>query len=418
MTYGEPSFNYIWDKIKALLAKELGITQEEASAALIAARQAQSDSSYARTEADGARDYALQALQSARDAQADATAAHTAATNAQASAERAEAEAQRAGTAADNAEDKAEEARQSAVRANASANGALTQLSIVEKVLDVLNWITDHGTYTLTTDTTVDPTKTYFVNVGTPENPVYTPVEEPKDEELSTYYELEIDEALSNYVSSHLALTNDGLYVLNDNNSYKVLISNTGVEIQDSRGVPVAKYGENIQFSEDVAQYIGGENAYIVFDPLTESLTIGGNQVTFGNKSLSELLSDVSTASSQASAASSAVTTMQDRMDSGEFDATVVKIDSSHGNVFKNNSVSTVLSVSVYTGNLRITNQTDLVAKYGSTANIKWYWQRFGETDFHIIPSTDSKLSENGFKLTLTPDQVDVKITFIAELNI
>lgn len=417
MTYGEPSFNYIWDKIKALLAKELGVTQEEASAALIAARQATSDSSYARTEADSAREYALSALQSSREAKEDAESAQASADAAQASATRAEAEATRAGTAADNAVTQAEQARQSAVQANASANGALSQLAVVEQVLDVLNWITDHGTYTLTTDTTVDPDKTYFVL----DDGVYTPVAEPKDEDISTYYELEIDEALSDYVSSHLALTNDGLYVLKDNQSYKVLVSNTGVEIQDSRGVTVAKYGENIEFSEDVPQHIGGENAYILFNPLTETLTIGGNQVVFGSKPLSELLSDISTASSQASSASSAVTDMQQRMDSGEFDgedATVVKIDSSHGNVFKNNAVSTVLTVSVYTGNLRITNQTDLVAKYGSTANIKWYWQRFGESEFHIIPSTDSKLSNDGFSLTLTPDQVDTKITFIAELNI
>lgn len=46
------------------------------------------------------------------------------------------------------------------------------------------------------------------------------------------WYELSTDEAVKTYVKSHLALTNDGLYVLNDSSSYKMLLANDGMYIE------------------------------------------------------------------------------------------------------------------------------------------------------------------------------------------
>ena len=60
------------------------------------------------------------------------------------------------------------------------------------------------------------------------------------------YYELDTSEAVKTYVKSHLSLTNDGLYVLNDASGWKVLIKNTGVEIQNSSGGKVAEYSSTI----------------------------------------------------------------------------------------------------------------------------------------------------------------------------
>ena len=97
-------------------------------------------------------------------------------------------------------------------------------------------------------------------------------------------------------------------------------------------------------------------------------------------------------------------------------DAAVLRIDSSRGNVFKNNSVSTVLTVSVYIGGERITNITALRARFGNSAHLQWYWQKVDETTFGVIVASDSKLSDNGFSLTLTPDEVDTKVTFMCEL--
>lgn len=301
--YGEPSFQYIWEKIKELLAGEIDLTNINVNAAMSTANQAMTSATDAYSHAQDAETYANQALQAAQDAQGDATEAKRQAQNAATAAQTAWNWADDAHTAADTAYDWADEAKTqagnaltqaqnaqaSATHANASANGALTSLAVVEKVLDTLNWITEHGTYTLTTDTEIVDGKVYFVKDGD----VYTPVAEPKAEELSTYYELFIDAAVSDYVASHLALTNDGLYVIKDSNSYKVLVANDGVKIYDSRGTLIATYGASIRFSDDVPQYIGGEDAYIVFDPITGSVTIGGTKVNFGSKTLSQVIASV-----------------------------------------------------------------------------------------------------------------------------
>lgn len=100
---------------------------------------------------------------------------------------------------------------------------------------------------------------------------------------------------------------------------------------------------------------------------------------------------------------------------SGE-DATVLRIDSTRGMVFKNNSMSTVLNVSIYRGSERITNSTGLHSIFGSSAYLQWSWQKMDESEFGTISSTDEMLSNDGFSLTVTPDKVDAKITFMCEL--
>ena len=94
----------------------------------------------------------------------------------------------------------------------------------------------------------------------------------------------------------------------------------------------------------------------------------------------------------------------------------VLRIDSSRGTVFKNNQVSTVLTVSIFVSGQRITNQQALQARFGAGAYLQWYWQRLDDADFGIIVSTDHKLSNDGFSLTLTPEEVDTKVTFMCEL--
>lgn len=97
-------------------------------------------------------------------------------------------------------------------------------------------------------------------------------------------------------------------------------------------------------------------------------------------------------------------------------DATVLRIDSSRGTVFKNNAVTTVLSVTVYYGSQRITNITDLRAAFGLGAYLEWKWQKVNEESFGTILSTDSRLSNDGFTFSLTPADVDTKVTFLCNL--
>ena len=105
---------------------------------------------------------------------------------------------------------------------------------------------------------------------------------------------------------------------------------------------------------------------------------------------------------------------VDDSVEEAMQDATpaVLRIDSSRGTVFKDNNVSTVLSVSIHYGKQIIENITTLRATFGATAHLQWEWLRMDEDRYGIISSDDSRLSDGGFRLTLGPSDVDVKVTF------
>lgn len=97
-------------------------------------------------------------------------------------------------------------------------------------------------------------------------------------------------------------------------------------------------------------------------------------------------------------------------------DAALLRIDSSRGTVFKNNAIATVLSATVYCGSQRITTIDELHATFGSSARLEWKWQKMNEDAFGTILSSDSRIGNEGFTFTLSPDDVDTKVTFICEL--
>lgn len=102
---------------------------------------------------------------------------------------------------------------------------------------------------------------------------------------------------------------------------------------------------------------------------------------------------------------------------SGE-DAVLLRIESSRGTVFKNDDMSTVLSVVIYKGSERITTMSQLSSTFGSGAYLQWKWQRIDDNTFGVISSTDKMISNNGFTLTISPSEVDTKVTFMCELII
>lgn len=158
--------------------------------------------------------------------------------------------------AAAAAQASADSAAAAAAAAQASAASALVNLSTVQSVAETLEWITKHGTMTLTSDTSLDPTHIYFVQDADGDYVVggvhYSLVSEPDEDNLSTYYELSIDESLNNYVGTHLALTDEGLWLLpaDPNGAYKVLIATgagstyttAGTYVIDGSGTAVASF--------------------------------------------------------------------------------------------------------------------------------------------------------------------------------
>lgn len=362
-------------------------------------------------------------------------AAHTAekaketANKAASDAENASKAAMDAQESANNARTSANNARIDAGRANTAANNALTQLSVVEDVVGVLTWISEHGTYKVTSDKEVISGKFYFTRTGSGTeadpfvyNVVISPIGDPS--ELG-YYELDsIDETVINYVASHLAMTSAGLWVTRDNDSYKILVSSTGVVIYDDLGQPVVSYGESIRFSSTRPQYIGGEDAYIIFydsddDGAADSIRIGGSKVYIGGgKKLSDVLTslDISTQQTE-SGAEIDIAGKKVQLSNGE-DAVTLRIDSSHGVLFKSNVFSTVLTVTIQKGTQNITDAAAMKAVFGAGAYLQWYWRKFDDDDWGVMSVADGHITDDGFTLTVTPDDVDEKIVFKCDLEV
>lgn len=245
------------------------------------------------TRANIAHAYAEQASEDAEEAKDLATTA--------------EEEAQRAKTQADIAEGQAE-------RATTYANSALNQLGIVQDVIGVLTWATEHGSFVLTSDTEIDPTKAYFTYDT--ETGDYTPVVNPVASELSTYYELTVDEAMQTYIMTHLAVTSRGLWVLpngigsgttpdtgesqTDSDArqgagHKMLLSNDGVYLYDETGIVVSTFGVNITFDSNRRQYIGNDSTYIAFSPADGgTLTINGAIINLVGGELADTIGAIS----------------------------------------------------------------------------------------------------------------------------
>lgn len=95
---------------------------------------------------------------------------------------------------------------------------------------------------------------------------------------------------------------------------------------------------------------------------------------------------------------------------------TLVAIESSRGVMFKNSSISTTLVATVYRGSQRISDGAKLKEIMGETAHLQWGYKNINEEEYTIIESTDPRLSEDGFMLTLNPGEVDVLCTFMCEL--
>lgn len=148
---------------------------------------------------------------------------------------------------------------------------------------------------------------------------------------------------------------------------------------------------------------IGDSDNFIMFyvDNKGEShLAISADKFTLGKQNIEDVISDIK----------QDVDNVRDEI------TTLLRIESSRGTVFKNNAISTVLSVVIYHGKDRITDIDKLHEVYGSSAYIQWKWQKLDEEEYGIISSADSRMSNDGFSFTLSPDDVDTKVTFMCEL--
>lgn len=153
-------------------------------------------------------------------------------------------------------------------------------------------------------------------------------------------------------------------------------------------------------------------------DTLTVTGVIGGGDRT--RIDVDNAISDASQAVDTAGKAADTANTAKQSADKAiaeTKDLVTLRIDSSRGTVFKNSEVSTVLTVRCYKRGQELTTLTALrQAMLDATARIRWYVLREGDTDWVSLVDSDPMLSNDGFTLTVTPDDVTVKCTFKAEI--
>lgn len=221
-------------------ASQAASSATSASNSAATAAQAASTASNAATAASAD---AQTASNAATAAVADAATAAASAQNAESSASSAQTSATTAANAATSASTSAQNAATDAAAAHDAADYALTGLSLVENVVGTLDWITSHST--LTTDTTPISGKSYYIKN---QDNTFTLVEDTTGKNPTQEGWYEMDEAVANYVASHLALTNDGLYVTKDGSKYKVRIDDDSVDILDGGNEQRATFGnQNIE---------------------------------------------------------------------------------------------------------------------------------------------------------------------------
>ena len=193
-------------------------------------------------------------------------------------AEDAEQAAGAAQASASSAQDSAEAAELAATSAQESADTGLYQLSVLEDVVGTVQWFAEHATYVATADTQVVTGKTYYQLVSGAYEPAAVPAQtyvvtedsEPQEEvtyyilsggtyveadvsegfaQGTTYYELtptdpsslglyeaSVSETIQTYIASHLVLLDDGLWIVLDDNGYRMHLMANGWEIVDASG--------------------------------------------------------------------------------------------------------------------------------------------------------------------------------------
>ena len=147
----------------------------------------------------------------------------------------------------------AENAKTKSIEASAYANSALAGLSQIEDVVGVLQWMEDNCSYRLTSDRTVQSGKMYYTRSGTSPNYIYTVVTNPVDADIAKYYEMYVSgDTVQDFITSHLSVTSQGMYLQTDGVGSKLLLSTTdGVVLFGPNGDVIGRYGEDAQIGSD-----------------------------------------------------------------------------------------------------------------------------------------------------------------------
>lgn len=99
-------------------------------------------------------------------------------------------------------------------------------------------------------------------------------------------------------------------------------------------------------------------------------------------------------------------------------DAVTAELATSNGDTLRNNAGSTDLIATVWHGSTEISDISGLQLEFGSSASLSWWEKGLSDSSFEEIKSSDSRLSENGFRLAVTASDVATSKTYRCSVNI
>ncbi len=208
--------------------------------------------------------------------------------------------------------------------ANLAARSALTRVSTVDEVVDILGWVGDYGEYEATSDTevvsgkyyftkdseqTVEPTvETQSVNerrllasptlrasTTEPTATGYTYVENPTGNPSENgYYELSgVSSAVSKYLKTHLKMESDGLYVLMDDSGFRLRITNTAIQMLDETNNVIGEYSSTTTIGNNTSNhvFIDADSVDVMSDDETVVASFGETTV-IGDTTVSDTRDD------------------------------------------------------------------------------------------------------------------------------
>ena len=236
-------------------------------------------------------------------------------------------------------------------------------------------------------------TKNYGIGVNSSDNTVNLPAR------AITLFETIIDETRSPKVSYKYRGILGTLPVLQYTGANAQVSNLYHNNLENTQGI----YTDNM--------YIGDNAHYIAFytdknDNNTKKLRIAGADIVFtyddGQGGTTEK-------------------TLDDRIEeieagTGE-DAAVLVIDSSEGNIFRDNQGTTDLTVTIFYGATVITTYAQLTNTFGIGAYLEWEFKD-NTSNWVTLLVSDPRISNNGFTLTVNADSVYSKANFRCKLVI
>lgn len=219
-----------------------------------------------------------------------------------------------------------------------------------------------------------------------------------------------------------------------------IILSSSGKDVETSLGDTIVSAVEEFYLSTSPTELLGGNwsntqptwvdgtyiwrrtfvehgNGTTEYTPSENGVCITGNTGPKGDQGLQGLQGEKGEQGIPGPSGPQGEQGVQGETGQSGKDAVILHILSSNGNLFKNSMLATTLTVTVIVGNEMITSSKQMYSKFGNHATIEWEQKRFGEDVFTKVDPNDSRLSDNGFIMTLTTTDVYTQTTFNCSIN-